>query len=153
LRDEVLFNFGRHDADIKRGFVGSLGPDVPLSFDNQFDLVVTNPPWTRLRASALDAEDKAKQRALTADINLEFTQITGSALASRGLEDLSRTYTNPDNNPDLPILWRATRWAEATAVIAMALPGRIILRQSGQGKAARDAIFRGPDNYRNCEWL
>ena len=144
LRDEVLFNFGRYETDRKRGFVlGSLGPDVPLAFDNQFDLVVTNPPWTRLRASAENAKDKARQRALTGGINQEFTQITRRALASRGLEDISRTYTNPDNNPDLPFLWRATGWVKETGVIAMALPGRVILRQSGQGKAARDAIFKG----------
>ena len=144
LRNEVLFNFGQHAADERRGFVlGSLGADVPASYDNYFDMVVTNPPWTRLRASSANAKDKAKEKVHAAEINAGFTELTRRALIARGLDNIAHDYTNPDNNPDLPFLWRATQWAKADGIIAMALPGRIILRQSGKGKAARDAIMSG----------
>lgn len=144
LRDEVLFDFGRHGKDRKHGFVlGSLGSDVPKSFDGAFDVVVTNPPWTRLRSQAEDGETKAMEKKFIADVNAEFTAITCRTLNARGLSDLAQTYANPDNNPDLPFLWRATEWAKPGGIIAMALPGRIILKQGGKGKAARDAILRG----------
>ena len=146
LRGEVLFNFGSYDKDTKRGFVlGSLGADVPASFDGQFDVIATNPPWTRLRPSRQESKTKAKDNSgsLTKQLNEEFTQITRQALRERGLESIARRYTNPDNNPDLPFLWRATRWAKRGGIIAMALPGRVILRQSPQGRAAREAIFKG----------
>lgn len=144
LRDEVLFNFGNKDTDRSQGFVlGSLGPDVPKELDGHFDIVVTNPPWTRLRASSNDEEDKTNEQLRAAEMNSVFTSITRRALTSRGLEDIANAYTNPDNNPDLPFLWRATEWAKPNGIIAMALPGRIILKQSGKGKAARDAIMKG----------
>jgi hypothetical protein len=52
-------------------------------------------------------------------------------------------YTNPDNNPDLPFVWRAAEWAKPGGIIAMALPGRILFKQSEQGKAARAALLQG----------
>jgi len=144
LRDEVLFNFGQHETDNKRGFVlGSLGPTVPVSFNGSFDVVVTNPPWTRLRAKSEDEKDKAKEKKRIAEVNDEFTALTRRVLTARGLERLARDYTNPDNNPDLPFLWRATEWSKPGGIIAMALPGRVILKQTGKGKTARDAIMCG----------
>jgi hypothetical protein len=144
LRNEVLFNFGCVDKDKGQGFVlGSLGSDVPSSFDGNFDIVVTNPPWTRLRPLSDNAEEKDAETAHVAEMNAEFTKITKRVLNSRGLGRLASAYANPDNNPDLPFLWRATEWAKPAGVIAMALPGRIILKQSDQGKTARDAIMQG----------
>jgi hypothetical protein len=144
LRDEVLYNFGRYETDQKRGFVlGSLGSEVPVSFNGCFDVVVTNPPWTRLRASSENAKDKAKEKERAGKMNAEFTALTQKVLTARGLDKIAKTYTNPDNNPDLPFLWRATEWAKPGGIIAMALPGRIILKQGGKGKEARDAILRG----------
>lgn len=143
LRNEVLFNFGGQEKDKKRCFVlGSLGPHVPTSFNGSFDIVVTNPPWTRLRPVAKDAKARGEDTQRIKEINSEFTSITRRVLAARRLESLATDYENPDNNPDLPFLWRATEWAKPNAVIAMALPGRVILRQTGNGKVARDAVMR-----------
>jgi len=144
LRDEVLFNFGRHELDQPHGFtMGSLGPEVPVAFNNFFDMVVTNPPWTRLRATARDAKGRTEDKKQIAETNAAFTALTRRALTARGLESVAIGYTNPDNNPDLPFLWRATEWSKPGGIIAMALPGRVILKQSAQGKAARDAIMLG----------
>jgi len=144
LRDEVLFNFGQQTTDKKRGFVlGSLAPNLPTSFNNGFDIVVTNPPWTRLRASSDNAKVKAKEKARASEMNSEFTALTRRALTARGLDAIAQSYENPDNDPDLPFLWRATEWLKPDGMIAMALPGRIILKQSARGKAARDAIMCG----------
>jgi hypothetical protein len=143
LRNEVLFNFGEHEKVKRRGFVlGSLGPHVPAAFNNSFDIVVTNPPWTRLRPSAKDSREKAEQKKRIDEMNGAFTALTRRVLTARRLK-VPRTYKNPDNNPDLPFLWRSTEWAKPGGVIAMALPGRVILKQGGSGKVARDAIMRG----------
>jgi hypothetical protein len=144
LRDEVLFNFGRHELEQPRGFtMGSLGSEVPATFDNSFDIVVTNPPWTSLRGASSNAKGSAEEKQDLAETNAALTALTRRALTARGLETIANGYTNPDNNPDLPFLWRATEWSKPGGIIAMALPGRIILKQSATGKAARDAIMRG----------
>lgn len=146
LKDQVLFNFGRADHDERRhGFVlGSLAPDVPESFDGQFDVVIGNPPWTRLRAKVSPQSDARERRRRNASINRQFSAITRRALGKREVSDIdARTYANPDNNPDLPFLWRSTEWAKPGAVIAMALPGRIILKQTQAGRLAREALMRG----------
>ncbi|MCY4383625.1 MAG: N-6 DNA methylase [Nitrospinae bacterium] len=146
LQGEVLFNFGPHDTEERRyGFVlGSLAPNVPEHFNAKFDVVVGNPPWTRLRSRLTTSTEKAEQRVRNAATNQEFSAITRRILTTRqimGIDVIS--YKNPDNNPDLPFLWRATEWAKPGGAIAMALPGRIILKQSGAGRLAREALFRG----------
>ena len=142
LREHVLFHFGTKDGT--KGFaLGSLGPSVPKRFDGVFDLVVTNPPWSRLRASTIAGNDAATEKARLDALNAEFTAITRRALIGCGLAEAARDYTKPDNNPDLPFIWRATEWAKPGGILAMALPARILLKQSDQGKAARAALMRG----------
>ena len=146
LKDQVLFNFGSLDQDERhRGFVlGSLAPHVPKSFDGQFDVVIGNPPWTRLRSKRNPNADSNERRKYNASINREFSAITRRALEKRDIEGIDTgAYTNPDNNPDLPFVWRSTEWAKPGGTIAMALPGRIILKQSPVGRLAREALLRG----------
>ena len=146
LKDEVLFNFGPNVPDERRyGFVlGSLGPSVPPHFNSQFDVVVGNPPWTRLRPKAKTDAEKEEQRARNTIANQAFSEITRRVLTARRIDDFdTSSYKNPDSNPDLPFLWRATEWAKPNGVIAMALPGRIILKQSPAGRRAREALLRG----------
>ena len=140
----MLFNFGRQHSDSQRGFVlGSLGSDVPQRFSGTFDVVVANPPWSRLRVSNEGDEDAEAERTRLESLNREFTTITQRVLKARKLDDLATDYTNPDNNPDLPFVWRAAEWAKPGGIIAMALPGRILFKQSDQGKAARAALMQG----------
>ena len=146
LQGQVLFNFGQQGTKHQNGFVlGSLGPDVPDRFNGVFDVVMGNPPWTRLRAEEKEKdEDKKTERKRLKELNDEFTKITRRVLTARKLEDIAKSYTNPDNDPDLAFVWRAAEWAKKPGgLIAMALPGRILLKQSDQGKAARTALMRG----------
>ena len=146
LKGEVLFNFGPHDTEERRhGFVlGSLALNVPVHFNAQFDVVVGNPPWTRLRLKPTTSIEKAEQQARNAATNKNFSEITRRVLAARKIKGIDiASYKNPDNNPDLPFLWRATEWAKPGGAIAMALPGRIILKQSAAGRLAREALLRG----------
>ncbi|MGJ5814515.1 N-6 DNA methylase [Paludibaculum fermentans] len=144
LRGEVLFDFGEHGNDLACRFgLGSLAHTVPESFNGSFDVVVTNPPWTRLRPSAKDPARKAAESKAIVKANKVFTEISRRVLISRGLTDLATMYENPDNDPDLPFVWRAAEWARTGGIIAMALPARIVLRQSPPGRTARNAILCG----------
>ncbi|MBK8093227.1 MAG: SAM-dependent DNA methyltransferase [Verrucomicrobiaceae bacterium] len=127
LRGTVLHSF--RDPSQTEGFqIGSLGENVPQEFDAAFDLVIGNPPWTRIA--------KTIQR---------FTDIGRMALKARkdpNLAALAENYENPDNNPDLPFLWRATMWAKPEATIALALPARLILHAMTRGSEAWQCVLQ-----------
>jgi len=138
LKDVVLYNHRRPEERNVTDFVlGSLRPDLPDEFDHDFDLVIGNPPWSRLKSDTDEAKKINKAH------NDRFTALTKEALVERGLQDVAQTYANPDNNPDLPFIWQATRWAKPGGIIAMALPGRIFLKQTEAGTRAFNAILRG----------
>ncbi|HRJ22286.1 MAG TPA: N-6 DNA methylase, partial [Bryobacteraceae bacterium] len=144
LRGEVLYRFGVGGSEETTFPLGSLGPEVPQDFDNSFDIVIGNPPWTRLRDSKddLDNSDEENKKSPTDELNKTFTAIGQRVLASRGLEDLAAGYRNPDKNPDLPFLWRAMEWAKEGAVIALVMPARLFGRISGRGFEAWRAVLR-----------
>ena len=132
LQDMVLFD-QRTDAERRRlGFVpGSLGEAVDRDrFDGAFDVVVGNPPWTRLN-------DEAK-----AQLDEAGTRIARRILKSKGFPDMAATYRNPGGVPDLPFLWRAMEWAKPGGIIAFALEARLILTQSPTGAKARNALLQ-----------
>ena len=144
LRNEVLYRFGGSEGESEADVMplGSLGPDVSSDFDGAFDIVIGNPPWTRLRDRTDDEVEVRKDRKeRIAALNNEFTQIGRRVLQSRGIE-LPKPYENPDNNPDLPFLWRAMEWAKPDAVIALAMPARLFGRTTGAGFEAWRAILR-----------
>jgi hypothetical protein len=151
LRGEVLHHFGDHSDTDKKPAVfplGSLGPKVPREFDETFDIVIGNPPWTRLRHTKKKGEDEnetEKCKAAITAINNEFTEIGRRVLETRGVDGLSSRYVNPDNNPDLPFLWRAMEWAKPDGVIALAMPARLFGRTTGNGFKAWRAILRSID--------
>jgi hypothetical protein len=159
LRNEVLLYFGDDvqpsDNDQKAAkppfTLGSLGPKVPSAFDKTFDIVIGNPPWTRLREDEPEGtEEKVAARAGarspvktdTDVLNQQFTEIGRQALSSRGLADLADRYENPDKNPDLPFVWRSTRWAKDGGLLAFALPARIFGRATGVGFQAWESVLR-----------
>ena len=134
LQGIVLHNHRRPEEQVSKGLVlGSLRSDLSKEFNGRFDMIIGNPPWSRLKG------DKEENKAL----NAAFTELTRQIMIDRGLEDIAQTYHNPDNNPDLPFLWRSIQWAKPGGIIAMALPGRIFLKQSGPGTRAFNAILQG----------
>ncbi len=151
LRGEVLHRFGDQDDADKKSAVfplGSLGSEVPREFDSTFDIVIGNPPWTRLRDRKNEGKDEAgkkeRKSAITAR-NAEFTAIGRRVLDTCGLNELSKEYQNPDNNPDLPFLWRAMEWAKSDGVIALAMPARLFGRTTGKGFEVWRAILQSVD--------
>lgn len=127
LRGAVLHLFGDEEVKGNKAHpLGSLGPEVSMDFDKAFDIVIGNPPWT----------------PQTNKLNKKFTEIGRRVLTARGLTDLSRSYCNPDNNPDLPFLWRAMEWAKDGGIIALAMPARLFGRTSGNGFEAWRAVMR-----------
>ncbi|MBW2011155.1 MAG: N-6 DNA methylase [Deltaproteobacteria bacterium] len=134
LQGIVLHNHRRPEEHAAKGFVlGSLRSDLSKDFNGRFDMIIGNPPWSRLKGGT--QESKA--------LNDVFTELTRQILRDRGLEDIAQTYRNPDNNPDLPFLWKSIQWAKPEGIIAMALPGRIFLKQSKPGIRAFNAILKG----------
>ncbi len=134
LQGIVLYNHRRPEEHATKGFVlGSLSPELSKDFNNCFDIVIGNPPWTSLKG------DKKERKQL----NAIFTDLTRHILTDRGLEEVAQKYHNPDNNPDLPFLWKSIQWAKPGGIIAMALPGRIFLKQSEPGTHAFNAILQG----------
>lgn len=148
LRGEVLYRFGGDEADGKNAVafqLGSLGPEVSPDFDKTFDIVIGNPPWTRLRENKSDdggATKRSSAKSATDKLNSEFTAIGRRVLVARGFPELAKTYKNPDKNPDLPFLWRATEWAKDGGIIALAMHPRIFMRVSGPGREAWLAVLR-----------
>ncbi|MCX5828430.1 MAG: N-6 DNA methylase [Deltaproteobacteria bacterium] len=137
LQDVVLHNQRRPEEREARGFImGSLRPDLSKDFNGRFDMVIGNPPWSRLRGESEEEKEEIESQ------NAEFTALARQTLSDRGLADIAAKYRNPDNNPDLPFLWQATQWAKPEGIIAMVLPGRIFLKQTLSGVRAFNAILR-----------
>ncbi|NJO56550.1 MAG: N-6 DNA methylase [Rhodospirillales bacterium] len=148
LRNEVLYRFGKdesHDAKPNAFPLGSLGPEVSPDFEGTCDIVIGNPPWTRLRDEKDNDDDNEAEKernGSTDTLNKEFTAIGRRVLKSRGLVDLAKRFQNPDKNPDLPFLWRALEWAKPGGVIALAMPARLFGRTTGKGFEAWRAVLR-----------
>ncbi len=143
LRNSVLYHFGSDEDDRAGRFgLGSLQDSVARDFANQFDIVIGNPPWTRLHENEAQSTDEAeaakRESGLISDsdrMNAEFTRIGREVFRERGLDDLAERYESPNKNPDLPFIWRATQWAKEGGIISFALHARI-LTQSGQKRVA-----------------
>jgi type I restriction-modification system DNA methylase subunit len=130
LRDKVLFNFRREGIDPDEGAVaGSLGEHVGNRFDGQFDLILSNPPWTSL---------KRKEHSLAE----QFNQLSKAIIKRRADEQTAAAYENPDFGPDLPFVWKATEWCKPGGRIAMALPARILLKQEDIPRRARETFLQ-----------
>jgi SAM-dependent methyltransferase len=133
LRDSVLFNFRREGIDPPdRPAIGSLGSHVGDRFDGQFDLVLSNPPWTSL---------DEKEKALAEELN----NVSKEILQRRNKISRSESYENPDSVPDLPFVWKSTEWCKPGGRIAMALHARLLLKQEEIPTRARETLLQSID--------
>ncbi len=123
LRGEVLHRFGDQDDAAERPAVfplGSLGPEVPREFDKTFDIVIGNPPWTRLR----DRTRKAKTRRTRKNASPPSLPSTRSSRRSGGecsrpaaSTSLPRTTRTPTTILTFPFSggrWSGPRTAESS---------------------------------------
>lgn len=134
LRGNVLFDM-RSPSDKDNGTI--LGS---LSFDNNgehfgvYDIVIGNPPWTKLKGSG---KDKQKEKHLK-KLAIQFNQIIQEVAKERGVENYGKI-NNPFNVYDLPFVWRATQWCKVNGRIAFALHSRLLFNDSW--KDARRVLF------------
>ena len=128
LREKVLFYVRKKSDPIYGPVIGSLECETDFTQNKKYDLVIGNPPWTKLGK---------KDSALA----IQYTQIVRKVAKQRGLDDIADNYTNPDRNPDLPFIWKAMEWAKSGGIIALTLPSRILFKQSPVGKKARESLF------------
>jgi hypothetical protein len=130
LRDKVLYRFGNDESHGGKAAVsplGSLGPEVSADFNGTFDVAIGNPPWTPVQDAA---------------VNKQFTQIGRRVLEARGFGNQAKHYQNPNNNPDLPFLWRTMEWVKCGGVIALAMHARLLARTSGKGFEAWKSLLQ-----------
>jgi hypothetical protein len=123
LRSRVLHNV-REPGAKDGAALGSLGSHVGRKFDGKFDVVVSNPPWTSVH--------KELGENMAGVCREVIERIDG---------EKGKEYLLPDNNPDLPFLWKATEWCKPGGRIAMALPARILLKTEPTPSAARVTLF------------
>ena len=148
LRGEVLHRFADQDDADKGPTVfplGSLGPEVPREFDKTFDIVIGNPPWTRLRDRTDESEDKTKKKrhaSPTAALNVRFTQIGRRVLSGARSRRSCREVreSRQESRPSLSMA--AMEWCKDGGVIALAMPARLFGRTTGNGFEAWRAILR-----------
>ncbi|MEO7300903.1 MAG: N-6 DNA methylase [Verrucomicrobiota bacterium] len=140
LRNRVLFST-RGVKDPKTGIViGSLGSRIGKRFDGQFDLILSNPPWTSIPKKQVT--EKTKEEADHLETVAEALDKVSKAVIGRKHEALAKEYRNPDRVPDLPFLWKSTEWCKPDGRIAMALPTRILFKQEEIPHRACETIFR-----------
>ena len=144
LQGIVLHNFDDPSAHTNgRRFVeGSLGSKPGTRFNGRFDVVLGNPPWTPLKPKGEDESEKEIDRARIKALNARFSAQGRQVLRARGLTKEAKTYRNPNNAPDLPFVWRAMEWAKHGGILGFTLDARLILKQEGTYRAAREALFQ-----------
>jgi hypothetical protein len=145
LQGTVLHNFNdpsAHAGCRPRFVAGSLGSAPKPEFDGRFDVVFGNPPWTPLKAQGSTAAEKAADVVRIKSLNKQFTELGRSILATRGLNQLARSYRNPNNAPDLPFIWRAMRWTKPGGMIGFTLDARLVLMQARTYRDAREALIQ-----------
>ncbi len=145
LQGTVLHNVddpSAHSEGRRRFVAGSLGPKPRPEFDGRFDVVFGNPPWTPLSPQGADDEEKKADRVRIKELNKQFTAVGRSVLAGRQLNELAKSYRNPNNAPDIPFVWRAMQWAKRGGILGFTLDARLILMQSHTYRAALESLIQ-----------
>lgn len=147
LRGTVLFDVkkGGEQAQFGRSLptLGSLGTAVSVEHNNRYDIVIGNPPWTTWTKKAPPGCEKEDFDSAFNDRINEVESVCKSIAVDRLGPEVNDTFVAmPDLVPDLAFCWRAMQWARPNGRIALALHGRLLFKQIGIGKQARDDLFR-----------
>ena len=129
LNGKVLFNHRQDDDQVEGPAIGSLGEHIGSRFDGQYDVVLSNPPWTSLSREY-------------SSIAAKYTVVSKAIIERKGEITMAQAYQNTDYAPDIPILWKSTEWCKPGGRIAMALPARILFKHEDLPSRAREAMFR-----------
>jgi hypothetical protein len=116
-----------HTEDKSTDGLGSLSPALDDHFDYKFDIVIGNPPWTSL-AKSEQLQQQALvigQRVFQDRLKEAKNDAQKKRLLSR-IKKLSGKNFAPDNNPEIPFVWRALEWAKPGGVVAFALHARLL---------------------------
>jgi N-6 DNA Methylase len=137
---------GRGEAHPNPHILGSLGPAIGPEHNGQYDVVIGNPPWTSWKQPSKDDDGKPNWPDLNplaeAMVRRVATERVRHAPGNDTLAEVASDYINADRVPDLPFVWRAMEWAKPRGVIAFALHGRLLFKQSASGIRTRQAIFK-----------
>ena len=107
--------------------LGSLAPALTLPGKRRFDIVVGNPPWTRLGQTAA--------RPLS-DL------VRGIARRQGVAEEAAATLQVDGGIPDIPFVWRALEWARPGCLIALAPHDLYLLFQHDALADLRQALLQ-----------
>lgn len=123
MRGTVLHMLGAPGGGDDRT-LGSLGSAVGDEHNGAYDLVIGNPPWS--------SGTKLPQWPEAAGI---VAAIAGERRPGAPVPSL------PNENLDLPFVWRAMQWARDGGQIALALHARLLFQQGDRMPVAREAVF------------
>lgn len=129
--------------------LGSLGSKIGPEHQGRYNIVIGNPPWTAWKKGAVAGEGMGKgaklnreASALARRVAAGRVALTSDAACQARLKVISETYENPDHNPDMPFVWRSMEWAvKDTGVVALAVHGRLLFKQTKPALRAREALF------------
>lgn len=123
----------RNEPFPKYPVLGSLGEAIGGEHNSHYDITIGNPPWTAWKGPG--------RNSINAHATSVTKRVASVRLPSSFANDI-RSYRNPDNNPDLPFVWRAMEWTKLGGIIAFVMHGRLIFKRSGPGIKARSLLFR-----------
>ncbi|MBI2559045.1 N-6 DNA methylase [Candidatus Woesearchaeota archaeon] len=124
LREKSLFDMHSPNDIEGKPIMGSLSADKKFH-GHEYDLVIGNPPWTTINDQ----------------ISKKFTSLVRDIAKEQGLEQIAKSYENPDNVPDLPFVWKSMEWCKPDGRIAFVLHARLLFKNSKKGRKAREALF------------
>lgn len=122
--------------------IGSLARDCASDLRGCFDVVVGNPPWTAWAAKGESDREKKSNKRRIAEQRSEV-EVTVTEILRERTGDPTIAFTMIQNEPDVAMLWCATRWARPGGIIALALHAHILFRRTTEGLAALDTLLRG----------
>lgn len=110
--------------------LGSLGPAIGNQWNQKFDVVLGNPPWT--------SQARGKELA-------NATRDIASRVMKHNGETNAETFELHDFHTDIPFVWRAMEWAKPNSWISFVLHGRFLFQTSSKARRQRELLLNHLD--------